>query len=73
MDVLFGTCASKSLLVVRVVLDVIFFAHGAQKMFGWFGGPGLPGVSTYFRQALGVSAPLTVVAARRPNVSVGWR
>jgi putative oxidoreductase len=63
MDILFGTFASKSLLIVRVVLGAIFFAHGAQKMFGWFGGPGLRGVINYFRQALGVPAPLTVLAA----------
>jgi putative oxidoreductase len=30
-----------SLLVVRVVVGVIFAAHGAQKLFGAFGGPGL--------------------------------
>jgi putative oxidoreductase len=29
------------LLVVRVVAGVIFAAHGAQKLFGAFGGPGL--------------------------------
>ena len=63
MDMLFGTFASKSLLIVRVVLGVIFFAHGAQKVFGWFGGPGLRGVIGYFRQVLGVPAPLTVLAA----------
>ena len=63
MDMLFGTYASTSLLIVRVVLGVIFFAHGAQKVFGWFGGPGLRGVITYFRQSLGVPAPLTVLAA----------
>src|SRR5882724_10518855 len=61
MDMLFGTFASKSLLIVRVVLGVIFFAHGAQKVFGWFGGPGLRGVIAYFKQALGVPAPLTVI------------
>src|ERR1700694_777995 len=63
MDMLFGTFASKSLLIVRVVLGVIFLAHGAQKVFGWFGGPGLRGVIAYFKQALGVPAPLTVLAA----------
>lgn len=63
MDMLFGTFGSKSLLIVRVALGVIFFAHGAQKVFGWFGGPGLRGVIGYFKQALGVPAPLTVLAA----------
>jgi putative oxidoreductase len=63
MDMLFGTFASTSLLIVRVVLGVIFFGHGAQKVFGWFGGPGLRGVISYFKQSLGVPAPLTVLAA----------
>jgi putative oxidoreductase len=63
MDLLFGTFPSISLLIVRVVLGIIFFAHGAQKVFGWFHGPGLRGVIAYFKQALGVPAPLTVLAA----------
>ena len=36
------------LLVARVVLGPLMAAHGAQKLFGWFGGHGLAGVSGMF-------------------------
>jgi putative oxidoreductase len=62
MDI-FGTFPSRSLLIVRVVLGVIFFAHGAQKVFGWFGGPGLRGTIDYFKQSLGIPPAATVLAA----------
>jgi putative oxidoreductase len=26
--------------IARIVWGIIFFAHGAQKLLGWFGGPG---------------------------------
>jgi putative oxidoreductase len=35
------TAVEVSLLIVRVVVGLIFAAHGAQKLFGAFGGPGL--------------------------------
>jgi putative oxidoreductase len=58
---LFGTFPSWSLLIVRVVLGVIFFAHGAQKLFGWFGGYGLKGTIGFFQQALKIPPALTVL------------
>jgi putative oxidoreductase len=33
-----------ALLVARVVVGVIFMVHGAQKLFGAFGGPGLSAI-----------------------------
>ena len=60
---LFGTYPSWSLLIVRVVLGVIFFGHGAQKLFGWFGGYGLKGTIGYFQQALKIPPWLTVFCA----------
>lgn len=63
MDLLFGTYGSWSLFIVRVALGIIFFAHGAQKVFGWFGGPGLRATIGYFQKGLQVPAPLTVLAA----------
>jgi putative oxidoreductase len=31
------------LLILRIVLGGVLIGHGAQKLFGWFGGKGLPG------------------------------
>jgi putative oxidoreductase len=34
---------SYGLLFLRVVIGLVFFAHGSQKLLGWFGGSGLKG------------------------------
>ena len=34
---------NKALLLVRVVVGGLFVGHGAQKLFGWFGGEGITG------------------------------
>jgi len=32
-----------ALLLLRIVVGVLVAGHGAQKLFGWFGGHGLAG------------------------------
>src|ERR1700687_3323337 len=41
---------SLALLIGRLLLGSIFIGHGAQKLFGWFGGYGLKGTGGFFEQ-----------------------
>ena len=43
-----------TLLLVRVILGVVIFAHGAQKLLGWFGGYGFEGTMGYFTGVIGL-------------------
>jgi putative oxidoreductase len=45
---------SWALLILRVTLAVVLLPHGAQKLFGWFGGPGFDVSMSYFTERLGV-------------------
>jgi putative oxidoreductase len=47
-----------ALLVLRVVVGLILAAHGSQKLFGWFGGPGLKGSSGWLASMRLRPAPL---------------
>ena len=60
MEMLFATSPSWAITVVRITLGVLFFAHGAQKVFGWFGGYGLKGTTGYF---VSIGLPLPVAYA----------
>lgn len=40
--------------VLRLVLAIVIFPHGAQKLIGWFGGNGLNGTLGWFTEGLGV-------------------
>jgi putative oxidoreductase len=42
-----------ALLVLHVVIGVLFFAHGVQKVFGWFGGYGIDGTAG-FMESIGM-------------------
>jgi putative oxidoreductase len=52
IESLTGTHADWIVGMARVVLGIIFFAHGAQKMLGWYGGPGLANTMRTFTEHL---------------------
>ena len=59
---LINTDSSSAATILRLVLGVVFFVHGAQKMLGWFGGYGFHGTMGFFTGALHIPAPLAVLA-----------
>jgi len=54
MKYLFQTNDKFSYWVPRVILGCVMFPHGAQKLFGWFGGFGFTNTMTYFTQTAGL-------------------
>ncbi|KIH76395.1 putative oxidoreductase [Geoalkalibacter ferrihydriticus] len=59
---IFNTIESRGLIFLRLGLGAVFIAHGAQKLFGWFGGAGFEATIAYFDQTLAIPMPLTVLA-----------
>ena len=57
MEFLFFTEPSVAIFIIRVVLGIIFFAHGAQKVLGWYGGQGLKGTAAFFN-SMGMPLPI---------------
>ena len=58
------------LLLLRVVVGGTMFTHGAQKLFGWFGGGGPRGTADFFG-ALGFRAPLAMAVLAGLSESSG--
>jgi putative oxidoreductase len=48
--------------IARLVLGVVMFAHGSQKMLGWFGGYGFSGTMQFFTQMMHIPAPFAFLA-----------
>jgi putative oxidoreductase len=59
---LFSTQNDIALTVLRLVLGVVFFAHGSQKMLGWFGGYGFKGTMGFFTQTAHIPAVFAFLA-----------
>lgn len=48
--------------MVRVATGLILVPHGAQKLFGWFGGYGIDATGQFFATQLGLPASLALLA-----------
>jgi putative oxidoreductase len=48
-------------LILRISLALVIFAHGAQKVLGWFGGRGLEATMAYFMKVHHLPVELAVL------------
>jgi putative oxidoreductase len=67
---LFHTNDDVTLLILRVLLGVVFFPHGMQKLFGWFGGYGFSGTFGFFTGSMGIPAIFAFLAIIAEGL--GW-
>lgn len=62
LSLLFKTNDNSAALIARVMLGVVMFPHGAQKMLGWFGGYGFSGTMNYFTGTMHIPAVFAFLA-----------
>jgi len=58
------------LLIIRILFGAAIAAHGAQKLFGWFGGYGLMGTGGFF-DSLGFKPGIVFAAAAGLSEFIG--
>jgi putative oxidoreductase len=59
---LLATSNDWTLTILRLVMGIVFFAHGAQKALGWFGGYGFSGTMGFFTQQMHIPAVFAFLA-----------
>ena len=59
---LINTNDDSVITILRLVAGVVFFAHGAQKTLGWFGGYGFSGTMGFFTNVMHIPAPFAFLA-----------
>ena len=64
---LFSTDPDWTQIIICLIVGVVFFAHGAQKLLDWFGGPGLKSTISMMRHL----TQLTILIAESPPYGTG--
>ena len=62
LKLLCGTNDSAAPLLARLVLGIVMFPHGAQKVLGWFGGYGFTGTMNHFTNNMHLPAVFAFLA-----------
>jgi putative oxidoreductase len=62
-----------ALTALRIVAAILFFSHGAQKVFGWFGGMGPGGASASLMSLMGAAGVIEVVTATGIGLGLATR
>jgi putative oxidoreductase len=61
IEALLNTNPDWVLTIARLVLGIVFFAHGAQKLLGWYGGSGFNSTLQILTKQLRIPAPMAVL------------
>ena len=69
ISTLMSTNAGYGITLLRIVTGLTFAAHGAQKLFGWFGGYGLEGVAQWM-ESIGITPGYLMAALAGNTVGV---
>ena len=62
LQILLKTNNQTAPLIARLMLGLVMFPHGAQKMFGWFGGHGFSGTMGFFTDTMQIPAAFAFLA-----------
>lgn len=61
-EILLNTNDTLAFLPIRLGVGIVMVGHGAQKLFGWFGGYGLQGTGQFFAENLGLKPGVLMAA-----------
>ncbi len=61
LDTILSSSNSVAPFIARLTLAIVIFPHGAQKLFGWWGGFGFNGTMQFFTENMGIPYILALV------------